>query len=128
MASFRLERLFVMLNEPVPGLDHLKVIDATEFAWHNSDQHAESLGVTPLGAFTFAPSDPPEWHDARESLATVHALRSLYANWIAKGTNPLGYKEAVLVKKAAVLEKAEEILAAADSLGRKFYLAARDLR
>ena len=96
MANFRLERLFVMLDEPVPGLDHMKAIDAVEFAWHNSDQHAEGLGVTPLGAFTFAPFEQPEWHDASEGLMTVRALRSVYADWIAKGANPFRYKDDVL--------------------------------
>jgi hypothetical protein len=44
MANFRCERLFVMLDEPVPGLNHLKAVDAVEFAWHHSDAHAEQLG------------------------------------------------------------------------------------
>jgi len=127
MADFRLERLFVILDEPVPGLNHMKAIDAVEFAWHNSDPHAECLGVTPLGVFTFAPFEQPEWRDAQEGLATVRALRALYADWIAKGTNPIGYREDVLAKKDAVLQMVEEVLAAADSLGRQFYLAARDL-
>src|SRR6266487_3405023 len=90
-------------------------------------RHAEGLGVTPLGAFTLAPFEQPEWHDASEGLMTVRALRSVYADWIAKGANPFRYREDVLAKKAAVLQKVEEVLAAADSLGRKFYLAARDL-
>jgi|GEM_PF-3911161 len=127
MANFRMERLFVMLDEPVPGLDHTKAIDAVEFAWHNSNQHAERLGVAPLHTFTFAPFEQPEWYDASEGLTTVRALRSLYADWIAKGTNPFQYREDVLAKKAAVLQKVEEVLTAADSLGRKFYLIAREL-
>ena len=127
MANFRMERLFVMLDGPVPGLDHTKGIDAVEFAWHNSNQHAESLGVTPLDAFTFAPFEEPEWSDASEGLKTVRALRSLYAEWIAKGKNPYQYRPDVITKKNAVLETVEEVLATADSLGRRFFLAARDL-
>ena len=127
MANFRMERLFVMLDDRIPGLDHLKAVDAVEFAWHHSNQHAESLGVTPLDAFTYAPFQQPEWHDASECLATIRALRALYADWIAKGANPIGYTEDVLREKDAVLQRVEEVLDSADTLGRKFYLAARDL-
>jgi hypothetical protein len=127
MANFRMERLFVILNEPVPGLDHVQAIDAVEFAWHNSDQHAESLGVTPFGAFTFAPFEQPEWSAPIEGLTTVRALQNLYAKWIENGTNPFGYAEEVIVQKAAVLKQVEDVLTAADSLGRQFYLQARDL-
>lgn len=126
MANFRMERLFVILDEPVPGLNHLKAVDATEFAWHSSDSLAERLGVTQLGDFTFAPFDRPTWHDAREGLATIRRVRSLYAEWLAKGENPMWTSEA-LAKKDEALRQAEEVLAEADSLGRRFYLSARDL-
>ena len=127
MANFRLERLFLMLDGPVPGLDPRKPIDAVEFAWHNSNQLAESLGVASLDTFTFAPFEEPEWNDASEGLSTVRALRSQYTDWITKGSNPYQYSEDVLAKKSAVLQKVDEALTAADALGRRFYLAARDL-
>lgn len=53
MANFRCERLFVVLDEPVPGLDHVRAVDPVEFAWLGTDAHAGALGVTPLSSFAF---------------------------------------------------------------------------
>ena len=41
MANFRCERLFLMLDEPIPGLDHLRAVDPEQFAWHGTDREAE---------------------------------------------------------------------------------------
>jgi hypothetical protein len=38
MANFRCERAFVMLDEPVPGLNHLKAVDPEAFAYLLSDE------------------------------------------------------------------------------------------
>ena len=43
MANFRCERLFVMLDEPVPGLDHLKAVDP----WSSRTSGRNS---TPIGS------------------------------------------------------------------------------
>jgi len=127
MANFRCERLFVMLDEPVPGLDHLKAVDPFEFACHHSDDHAEQAGLTPLGSFTFAPFERPRWQPAAKGLKTVRGLIDLYRGRLAQGRNPYGYTAEVVTGKLAVLEQVEAVLDAADSRDRLFYLAARDL-
>ncbi|MBY0395236.1 MAG: hypothetical protein K2X91_02045, partial [Thermoleophilia bacterium] len=71
MANFRCERLFVMLDEPVPGLNHMKAVDPVEFAWHDSDLDAQRLDLTPLGDFSFAPFERRRWSPASEGLKTV---------------------------------------------------------
>ncbi|WP_165070368.1 hypothetical protein [Paludisphaera rhizosphaerae] len=127
MANFRCERLFVMLEDPVPGLNHLKAVDPVEFAWLGSDDDAERLGLTPLGDFTFAPYERPKWQPAAKGLKTIRGLIDLYRGWLAQGSNPYGYTEEVLKKKLAVLSQVETVLDAADSRDRRFYLAAKDL-
>ena len=127
MANFRCERLFVMLDEPVSGLDHLKAVDPIEFAWHLSDNDAEQLGLTPLDDFTFAAFQRPRWQSAAKGLETVRGLIGLYRGWLVRGSNPYGYAEKVLATKIGVLEQVEAILVAADSHDRQFYLLAKDL-
>ena len=55
----RCERIFVMLERAIPGLDHLKAVDPVELAWHQSDADAESLGVKPIDDFCVASFDGP---------------------------------------------------------------------
>jgi hypothetical protein len=127
MANFRLERLFVTLDEPVPGIDHLKAVDSVEFAWHLSNAIAEQLGVVPLDDFTYAPFQRSKWHEASEGLKTVRALLHQYRKWIEAGDNPYMYAGETLRGKIIVLEQVECVLEAASSLDRQFYLAAKDL-
>jgi hypothetical protein len=127
MANFRCERLFVVLDDPVPGLNHLKAVDPVEFAWHFSDDHAAQAGLTPLGDFTFAPFERPRWQPAAKGLETVRGLIALYRGWLAEGRNPYGFAEDVLATKLGVLGQVEAVLDAADSRDRRFYLAAKDL-
>ena len=127
MANFRCERLFVMLDEPVPGLDHLKAVDPVEFAYLGSDDDAEQLGVTPLSVFTFAPFDRKRWRPAGEGLRTIRALIRLYRDRIASGRPEHEQRNEVLKEKLAVLGQVEAVLDAADGRDRRFYLAAKDL-
>jgi len=127
MADFRCERLFVMLDEPVPGLNHLKALDPFEFASLYSDDHAAQAGLTPLSTFTFAPFERPIWRPAAEGLRTVRGLIELYRTWLAQGHNPYGLTNEALAANLTVLGQVEGVLNAADSRDRQFYLAARDL-
>ena len=127
MADFRLERLFVMLDDPIPGIDHMRSVDAEEFAWHNSNLLAEQAGLTPLDSFTFAPFQRPRWHPAAQGLKTICGLISIYQRWLATGQNPYAYSEDVVRSKLSVLKQVEAVLKEADSAGREFYLAAKDL-
>jgi hypothetical protein len=127
MANFRCERLFVMLDEPVPGLNHLKAVDPIEFAWLHSDHHAESLRLIPLGSFVFAPFDRKKWYPAAEGLKTVRGLIDLYQTWISRGHNEYGFSNETLTTKLDVLRQVESVLEAADARDRRFYFAAKDL-
>jgi hypothetical protein len=127
MANFRCERLFVMLDEPIPGLNHLKAVEPFQFASLCSDDHAAHAGLTPLDTFTFAPFERPAWQPAAKGLKTVRGLIELYRTWLAQGHNPYGCTNEVLAANLAVLGEVEALLDAADSRDRQFYLAARDL-
>jgi hypothetical protein len=126
MANFRCERLFVMLDEPVPGLDHLRAVDPVAFAWLLSDHDAEQVGLTPLSTFTYAPFDRERWRPAAEGLKTVRGLIALYQERLARVQVEEGRKKGVLATKLAVLRQVEAVLDAADCRDRRFYFAARD--
>lgn len=127
MANFRMERLFVMLDEPVPGLNHFKAIDPEEFAWHGTNLVADQLGIARLDEFTFAPFQKPRWHSCAEGLETVNALLDKHREWRNAETNPFDYGPEVLDEKITILTQLQSVLQAADSLDRRFYLAAKDL-
>lgn len=127
MANFRCERLFVMLDEPVPELDHLRAVDPVRFSMHYSDDHADQLGLTPLSEFTFAPFERARWFEPAEGLRTVRGLCDLYRDWLKRGSNPYGFSAEMLERKIEVLEQVEVVLEAASSRDRRFYLAAKDL-
>ncbi len=127
MANFRMERLFVRLDEPVPGLDHLKAIDPVAFSMHYSNEHAESLGLEPLDAFTFAPFERPRWFPAEQGLHTVRGLLELYGRWRASGQNPYGISAEALDRRIVSMSSVATVLEAAAALGRRFHLQARDL-
>ncbi|MFO0952959.1 MAG: hypothetical protein U0835_17765 [Isosphaeraceae bacterium] len=127
MANFRCERLYVMLDEPVPGLDHLRAVDPVEFAHLGSDDDAERLGVTPLSDFTFAPFERKRWRHADEGLKTVRALIRLYQDEVALTDPGREPRNQVLSNQLVVLAQVEAVLDAASARGRRFYLAAKDL-
>jgi hypothetical protein len=127
MADFRCERLFVMLDEPVPGLDHLRAVDPVRFSMHYSDDHAEQLGLTPLSDFTFAPFERARWYAAAEGLSTVRGLCDLYRDWLSAESNPYGFTADMLARKIEVLEQVEAVLDVAAARDRRFHLAAKDL-
>ena len=127
MANFRCERLFVMIDEPIPGLDHLRAVDPEQFAWHGTDREAELEGLTPLGDFTYAPFDRKRWRPAAEGLKTVRGLIQLYTGWVSRGHNPYERPLESITETLDVLSQVEAVLDAADSRDRRFCLAAKDL-
>lgn len=134
MANHRCERIFVTLERPVPGLDHLKAVDPVELAWHGSNEDAESIGVTPLEDFCVAAFDGPEryhekprWRPAAAGLKTVRAVIALYEKRIADRSDPRGRTPETLGKKVAVLRQLESVLDQADARDIRFYLAVKDL-
>ena len=130
MANFRCERAFVMLDEPVPGLDHLKAVDPKGFA----DLLNEAIsfwmveaGYPPLTDFLYAPYDRAKWRPAGKGLRSVRGAMELYRKWLEAGANPLGCSQERLEQDLAVLAQVAEALDRADGRDRRFYFAARDL-
>ncbi len=127
MANFRCERLYVMLDEPVPGLDHLRAFDPFEFARLDSDDLADRAALTPLSAFTYAPFEKKRWRPAAEGLGAVRGLIALYKGLRADDRPEFRARNEALAKALAVLRRVEAVLDAADARDRRFYFAARDL-
>jgi hypothetical protein len=130
MGNFRCERAFVMLDEPVPGLNHLKAVDPEVFAYLLSDEISFWLteaGYTPLTAFLFAPFDRPKWRPAGIGLESVRGAIELYQKWLEADANPLGWSRERMEKELVVLNQVAEVLDAADGRDRRFYFAAKDL-
>jgi hypothetical protein len=127
MADFRCERLFVMLDDPIPGLDHLRAVDPFEFRESLSDSEALMLGVTPLMDFAYPPFECPRWHAAAKGLKSVRALIGLYEKWIARGKCDFGYRMDFVEQKLRVMRQVQAVLEAADTHDRRFHLAMRDL-
>jgi len=127
MANFRCERIYVMLDDPVPGLDHLKAIDPFEFAELDTDGIAELLDVDPLSRFLYAPFERPRWRPAAKGLTTVRRLREYYEGLTEAQRVSAAIHPELLEKTRRVLQQLEDVLDAADTRDRKFYLQARDL-
>ena len=130
MANFRCERALVMLDEPVPGLNHLKAVDPEVFANLLSDEISHWMveaGHTPLVDFLYAPYDRPKWRPAAKGLQSVRGAMELYQQWLDAGENPLGWSRAQMEKELVVLGQVAEVLDLADARDRRFYFAARDL-
>jgi hypothetical protein len=128
MANFRCERLFVMLDEPIPGLDHFRAVDPVGFAGLFSQDDAESIDVTPLERFCYGPFDRPRWRPAADGLVSVRALIGLYENWLTREAGEPGrYTQDVLKEKIGVLRQVQSVLDAADSRDRRFYFKMKDL-
>ena len=134
MANFRCERVFVMLDDSLPDLNHLRAVDPEGFAGLFTEMlnnQVVDAGLTPLDSFLSAPFERPQWQPASEGLKTVRGLIDLYRGWQASGHNPLGYAdesaEELLTRDVAVLVQVETVLDAADTYDRRFYFAAKDL-
>ncbi len=126
MANFRCERLYVMLDEPVPGLDHLKAVDPRRFAWLDCDRDAEDLGLTPLSGFTYAPFERRQWSPVSEGLKTIRGLIGLYEGRISQARPEFAARDEALKADLIILRQVEAVLAAANTRDRRFYLAAKD--
>lgn len=130
MSNFRCERLFVMLDDPVPGLDHLKAIDPvrlSELYGGDNDSDADIADLPPLSTFVYAPFDRPKWRAAAKGLKTVRGLIEYYEQCLQRGSDSFGHAPDAIARKIETLKQLEEVLDAADTRDRKFYLLARDL-
>ena len=131
MANFRCERAFVMLDEPVPGLDHLKAVDPKGFA----DLLNEAIsfwmveaGYPPLTDFLYAAVSTVPNGDRLARGCGRYAGRW---NCTGSGSKPARTRSDArserLERDLAVLAQVAEALDRADGRDRRFYFAARDL-
>jgi hypothetical protein len=137
MSNFRAERVFVMLEEPIPGFDHIKSIDPSELctACALSDNDSDCLNLDRLLSFSFAagerswePREKPRWRAPLKGLKALRGLLTHYDDRIAKGEGSCGGLIAsALPGIAATLRQMEAVLEKADSYDRRFCLAVKDL-
>ena len=130
MADFRCERAFVMLDEPVPGLNHMRAVHPEAFAQLLNDAISfwmVEAGYKPLTDFLYAPYDRPKWRPAGKGLRSVRGAMGLYRKWLEAGTNPLGWSREHMQQDLAVLDQVAQVLDLVDGRDRRFYFAARDL-
>ena len=87
-------RVFVMLDQPVPGLDHLKAIDPAALcsACIHSETDSDRLNLDSLFSFSTAagerswePRGKPRWRPASKGLIAVRGLLTHYDACIQKG-------------------------------------------
>ncbi|HAH46689.1 hypothetical protein [Gimesia sp.] len=123
MADFRLEKLYVILDEPIPGINHLQAVDPEEFAWHDTFDLTQQLGVTPLDDFTYAPFDREVWYPAGAGLKSIRSLLQEFRRQAATSEEV----QQRMQPRINMFEKLEELFDQADAHDREFYLSARDL-
>lgn len=130
MANFRCERVFISLDEAVPGLNHFQAVNPEEFADLFDEPLQNALvdaGVRPLVDFLFAPFERPKWRPAAEGLASVRAAIGIYEARLGVTSDLPGMSGDVLNRRLATLGQAEAVLDAADTRDRRFFFQARDL-
>jgi hypothetical protein len=79
-----MEKLYIRLQRPIPGVDHLRVIDPEEFADHHGqwDDVAPLLDVDRINDFYVYEGEygkrPVRWHRAAKGLKAVRAVLEYY--------------------------------------------------
>jgi hypothetical protein len=120
-----MDKLFIRLRDPIPGLDHMNAIDQELFALHYTDTDACSLGLTPLQDFIVYEGeygkDPPRWFKASKGLKTVRGLLSYYRSKLDDWDNSIRDVECVR-RDVQILEAVESVLSAAEERDSRFCL------
>lgn len=79
-----MEKLYIRLQRPIPGFDHLKGIEPESFAEYHSrwDTVAELLDVDRINDFYVYEGeygrDPVKWHRASKGLQAIRAVLEYY--------------------------------------------------
>jgi len=82
--EFRVEKLYIRLQRPLPNIDHLKAIDPERFAeFHGRwDNVAQLLDVDRINDFYVYEGeygkDPVKWHRASKGLKAIRAVLDYY--------------------------------------------------
>lgn len=112
-------KLFIRLEEPIRGLNHLNAVDPEQFAEiHSTDIDARRLGLTPFQDFIIYEGEygnqPDQWHDAADALQTTRGLIAFYGEQFDRWDESIRSKESVqrdlktLSDLLRVFESAEE--------------------
>ena len=129
MANFRCERVVVKLEQPVPGLNHLRAVNSEAFADALTEELDNALsddGVETLTAFLYAPFDRPKWHPAAASLEAIRAALAILERWHAAESVPVARTKTALAEDISALRQVAEVLDAADTRDRRFHFLAQD--
>ena len=127
MSNHRAERALLLLERPIPGIDHLRAIDAAELLYATSNRcDADSAGIRPFEDFCFGWFGKVKWANAQEGLRTTRELIALYEKWKTMGPQPGQGTVESLEQKITVLRKLEALLDQADARDIRFCLAIRD--
>ena len=109
-----MEKLYIRLQRPIPGVDHLKAVDSEEFAnFHgNWDDVAPLLDVETMNDFYVYEGedgkDPVKWHRASKGLRAIRAILEYYRE--GRGSLNTEQRQATI----SLFQKVESILDDAD--------------
>lgn len=137
MSNFRAERVFVMLDSPIQGFDHVKAIDPERLcdAFALSEGDSNALDLDPLYDFSIAagdrswqPREKPRWRAAESGLKAVRGLLAHYQSQLARGQgSAAGVSPSALPRIVETLRQLEAVLDKADTYDRRFCFAVKDL-
>jgi hypothetical protein len=131
-----MERVYLKLNRPIPGVDHLKAFDPWKMAntFSTTYDDCQALGLPPLEDFSVEDFDgppayrePPAWKKASAGLKVARALIALYEKRIAAGADPQGRRLVVLEEAVEVLKQLANVLEDADVREVRFCFGVKDL-
>ena len=101
-----MEKLYIRLQRPIPGVDHLKAIDSERLAnvHHWWDEVAPVLDVDSVNDFYVYEGEygkgPGKWHQASKGLEAVRAVIGYYRS--GAGTLDNDLRESVIETLTAV--------------------------
>jgi hypothetical protein len=108
------DKLYIRLQRPIPGIDHLKAVDAGQLAEFHGywDDLAAQLGAERINDFYVYDGeygkDPVRWHRASKGLAALRAVLEYYRS--GRGSVGEPQRQAVI----ELFQKVESILGEAD--------------
>jgi hypothetical protein len=109
-----MEKLYLRLQRPIPGVDHLKAFDPEQFAEYHGrwDDVAPSLDVDRINDFYVYEGEygkkAMKWHRARQGLKAVRAILDYYRE--GRGSLAAEARQSTI----ELFEKVESLLDEAD--------------
>lgn len=120
-----MDKLFIRLREPIPGLDQMDAVNQELFALHGTDDDARMLGLAPLQDFIVYEGeydkDAPRWFKASKGLQTVRGLLAYYQSKLDNWDESIRPTECVR-RDVKILQAVESVLSAAHERDVRFCL------